>query len=120
MSVMTVFLGYPCHCHVNVCIIGGSALRVAAVTVMTAILGYPAAVTLRENTPQTQDAGVGFTRPLSACKTTPAVRKIVPIFPTAFTGCNTLHLASKDVCQTFPLDSLMAGLHPAYPALRFG
>ena len=30
------------------------------------------------------------------------------------------HLASKDVCQTFPLDSLMAGLHPAYPALRFG
>ena len=69
-----------------------------------------------DNTPQTQNAGVGFTRPFRACKTTPAVRKISPIFPTAFTGCNTLHFAlQRAVCQTFPLDSLMAGLTPCYP-----
>ena len=35
----------------DVCKIGSSALRVTAVTIMTAILRYPAAVTLRENTP---------------------------------------------------------------------
>ena len=44
-----------------------------------------------------------------------------PIFPNAFTGCNTLHLAGKVVCQTFPLDSLTAGLRPASSsAFRFG
>ena len=31
-------------------------------TAVTVMLGYPATVTLRENTPQTLIAGVGFTR----------------------------------------------------------
>ena len=57
---------------------------------------------LRENTPQTQNAGVGFTRPFRACKTTPAVRKISPIFPTAFAGCNTLHFALQSRVPDVP------------------
>ena len=57
---------------------------------------------LRENTPQTQNAGVGFTRPFRACKTTPAVRKIHLIFPTAFAGCNTLHFALQSRVPDVP------------------
>ena len=57
---------------------------------------------LRENTPQTQNAGVGFTRPFRACKTTPAVRKISPIFPTAFAGGNTLHFALQSRVTDVP------------------
>ena len=40
--------------------------------------------------------------PFSACKTTPAVRKILPIFPTAFTGCNTLHFALQSRVPDVP------------------
>ena len=56
-------------------------------------------------------AGVGFPRLFRRVK--PPLRSEKP---TAFTGCNTLHLASKAVCQTFPLDSLFAGLAPCFPA----
>ena len=49
----------------------------------------------------------------TARKAPPLRPKKSPIFPAAFPGCNTLHLASKAVCQTFPLDSLFAGLRPA-------
>ena len=43
-----------------------------------------------------------FTRPFRSCKTTPAVRKIIPIFPTAFTGCNTLHFALQSRVPDVP------------------
>ena len=43
------------------------------------------------------------------------------IFPNAFSGCNTLHLASKVVCQMFPLDSLLTRLRLVLSyAFRFG
>lgn len=61
-------------------------------------------------------AGVGFPRLFRRVK--PPLRSEKPprFFRPAFTGCNTLHLASKAVCQTFPLDSLFAGLAPCFPA----
>ncbi|RHU25482.1 MULTISPECIES: hypothetical protein [Clostridiales] len=88
-----------------------------AVTAVTVILGYPAAVIPTGEHPANAKCRRGIHPPFSACKTTPAVRKIHLIFPTAFTGCNTLHFAlQRAVCQTFPLDSLKAGLSPCYPA----
>lgn len=39
-------------------------------------------------------------------------------FRPAFTGCNTLHLACKVVCQTFPLDSLYRAYALRYPPLH--
>lgn len=44
----------------------------------------------------------GIHPPFSACKTTPAVRKIHLIFPTAFTGCNTLHFALQSRVPDVP------------------
>lgn len=57
----------------------------------------------------------GLFSPLLARKATPAAEKLSQFLQPAFAGCNTLHLASKVVCQTFPLDSLYAGLAPCSP-----
>lgn len=53
--------------------------------------------------------GRGFPR-ATARKAPPLRPKKSPIFPAAFPGCNTLHLASKAVCQTFPLLELVEQL----------
>ena len=71
--------------------------------------------TLRENTPQTLRAGVGFSRLFRLVKPPLRLKKPSRFLQPAFAGCNTLHLASKVVCQTFPLDSLYAGLAPCSP-----
>ncbi|HEL2198436.1 TPA: hypothetical protein TZE02_002151 [Streptococcus suis] len=55
-----------------------------AVTVVTVILGYPAAVIPTGEHPVN------------------AVGKIIPIFPTAFTGCNTLHFALQSRVPDVP------------------
>ena len=102
----------------NVCKIVSSALRV---TVVTVILGYPATVTLRENTPQTQNAGVGFTRPSRRVKPPLRSEKSFRFFRLRLQGVTHYTLPCKVVCQTFPLDSLMAGLTPCLSyAPRFG
>ena len=59
-----------------------------AVTAVTVILGYPAAVIPAGEHPVNAKCRRRIYPPFSACKTTPAVRKILPIFPTAFTGCS--------------------------------
>ena len=71
--------------------------------------------TLRENTPQTLRAGVGFSRLFRFVKPPLRLKKPSRFLQPAFAGCNTLHLASKVVCQTFLLDSLYAGLAPCSP-----
>ncbi len=76
--------------------------RVTAVTVVTAILGYPAAVIPAGEHPVNAKCRRRIYPPFSACKTTPAVRKILPIFPTAFTGCNTLHFALQSRVPDVP------------------
>ena len=52
----------------DVCKIGGSALRVTAVTVMTAILGYPAAVIPTGEHPVNAKCRRGLTRPFRLVK----------------------------------------------------
>ena len=76
--------------------------RVTAVTVVTVILGYPAAVIPAGEHPVNAKCRRRIYPPFSACKTTPAVRKILPIFPTAFTGCNTLHFALQSRVPDVP------------------
>ena len=71
--------------------------------------------TLRENTPQMLFAGVGFSRLSRLVKPPLRLKKPPRFLQPAFAGCNTLHLAGKIVCQTFPLDSLYAGLAPCSP-----
>ena len=71
--------------------------------------------------PVNASAGVGFPRPSSARKPTPAVRKIKRFFRLRLQGVTHYTLLRKAVCQPFPLDSLLAGLRPALSsALRFG
>ncbi len=101
----------------DVCKIGGSALRVTAVTVMTAILGYPAAVIPAGEHPVNAKCRRGHYSPFSARKATPAVRKIPRFFRLRLQGVTHYTLPCKVVCQTFPLDSLKAGLAPC-PILR--
>ncbi|HEM3490710.1 TPA: hypothetical protein U1B14_002327 [Streptococcus suis] len=69
---------------------------------MTVILGYPAAVIPAGEHPVNAKCRRRIYPPFSACKTTPAVRKILPIFPTAFTGCNTLHFALQSRVPDIP------------------
>ena len=76
--------------------------RVTAVTAVTVILGYPAAVIPAGEHPVNAKCRRRIYPPFSACKTTPAVRKILPIFPTAFTGCNTLHFALQSRVPDVP------------------
>ena len=64
----------------DVCKIGGSALRVTAVTVVTAILGYTAAVIPTGEHPVNARCRRGLCSPFSARKATPAVRKIFRFF----------------------------------------
>ena len=66
------------------------------------ILGYPAAVIPTGEHPANAKCRRGIHPPFSACKTTPAVRKIHLIFPTAFTGCNTLHFALQSRVPDVP------------------
>lgn len=66
------------------------------------ILGYPAAVIPAGEHPVNAKCRRRIYPPFSACKTTPAVRKILPIFPTAFTGCNTLHFALQSRVPDVP------------------
>ena len=71
--------------------------------------------------PVNANAGVGFPCLSSARKPIPAVRKIPRFFRLRLQGVTHYTLLCKVVCQTFPLDSLMAGLRPALSsALRFG
>lgn len=96
---------------------GQSCLRVTGVTVVTAGLGYPRPCHPSGEHPI--NAGVqAWAFPASfGASSHPCGQKNRPrFFRPAFTGCNTLHLASKAVCQTFPLDSLFAGLAPCFPA----
>ena len=76
--------------------------RVTAVTAVTVILGYPAAVIPAGEHPVNAKCRRRIYPPFSACKTTPAVRKILPIFPTAFTGGNTLHFALQSRVPDVP------------------
>ena len=71
-------------------------------TAVTVILGYPAAVIPTGEHPANAKCRRGIHPPFSACKTTPAVRKIHLIFPTAFTGCNTLHFALQSRVPDVP------------------
>ncbi len=98
----------------DVCKIGGSALRVTAVT---AILGYTAAVIPTGEHPVNARCRRGLCSPFSARKATPAVRKIPRFFRLRLQGVTHYTLPCKVVCQTFPLDSLKAGLAPC-PILR--
>ncbi|MCM1499579.1 MAG: hypothetical protein NC124_14025 [Clostridium sp.] len=84
---------------------------------MTVILGYPATVALRENTPQTQYAGVGFTRSSRRVKPPLRSEKSKDFSDLRLQGVTHYTLPCKAVCQTFPLDSLKAGLSPCYPTL---
>ena len=86
------------------------------------VFGIPPPLSpLRENTPQTQHAGVGIYSLFSARKATPAVRKILRFFRLRLQGVTHYTLLRKVVCQTFPLDSLNAGLTPCLScAFRFG
>ena len=59
----------------DVCKIGSYALRVTAVTVMTAILGYTSAVIPTGEHPVNAKCRRGLCSPLSARKATPAVKK---------------------------------------------
>ena len=82
------------------------------------VFGIPPPLSpLRENTPQTQHAGVGIYSLFSARKATPAVRKILRFFRLRLQGVTHYTLLRKVVCQTFPLDSLKAG-HTPCPILR--
>ena len=54
----------------------------------------------------------GIYSPPSARKATPAVRKILRFFRLRLQGVTHYTLPCKVVCQTFPLDSLKAGLAP--------
>ena len=96
----------------DVCKIGSYALRVTAVTVVTAILGYPAAVIPTGEHPVNVKCRRGHYSPFSARKATPAVRKILRFFRLRLQGVTHYTLPCKVVCQTFPLDSLKAGLTP--------
>ena len=63
----------------------------------------------------------GHYSPFSARKATPAVRKIPRFFRLRLQGVTHYTLPCKVVCQTFPLDSLNAGLTPCLScAFRFG
>ena len=94
----------------DVCKIGSYALRVTTVTV---ILGYPAAVIPTGEHPVNATCRRGHYSPFSARKATPAVRKIPRFFRLRLQGVTHYTLPCKVVCQTFPLDSLKAGLCPA-------
>ena len=72
----------------DVCKIGGSALRVTAVTVMTAILGYPAAAIPAGEHPVNAKCRRGHYSPFSARKATPAVRKIPRFFRLRLQKCS--------------------------------
>ena len=86
----------------NVCKIVSSALRVTVGDGGDGYFGIPRNCHPTGEHPANANAGVGFTRPFRACKTTPAVRKIHLIFPTAFTGCNTLHFALQSRVPDVP------------------
>ena len=71
--------------------------------------------------PVNANTGEEFPCLSSARKPIPAVRKIPRFFRLRLQGVTHYTLLCKVVCQTFPLDSLMAGLRPALSsALRFG
>lgn len=93
---------------------GGLALRVAGVAAMAMLFRYAPCHPAGEH-PANAPCRRGLFSPLSARKATPAAEKPSRFLQPAFAGCNTLHLASKVVCQTFPLDSLSAGLTPCSP-----
>ena len=80
---------------------GGLALRVAGVAEMAMLLHLRPA-TLRENTPQTLRAGVGFSRLFRLVKPPLRLKKPPRFLQPAFAGCNTLHLASKESVPDFP------------------
>ncbi|MEY8237075.1 hypothetical protein AALA36_15340 [Lachnospiraceae bacterium 66-29] len=96
----------------DVCKIDSYALRVTAVTVVTVILGYPAAVIPTGEHPVNAKCRRGHYSPFLARKATPAVRKIPRFFRLRLQGVTHYTLLRKVVCQTFPLDSLTAGHTP--------
>ena len=83
---------------------------------MTAILGYPAAVTLRENTPQTQDAGVGFTRPFRRVKPPLRSEKSFRFFRLRLQGVTHYTLPCKEPCAR---RSLWTPLWQGYALLSY-
>ena len=123
MTAMTVRLGCPCSCYcpLKCAKIGGSALRVTAMTAVTVISGYPCCHPSGEH-PANAECRRGISSPSLGSFIHPCVRKISPIFPTAFTGCNTLHLAGKervpDVPSGLPYDGRASPCVSS--ALRFG
>ena len=119
VTVVTVRLGYPLRLSLT---LQKSEIRRSCPAGDSGDGGdgyvrMPRPVTLRENTPQTLPAGVVFSRLLRLVKPPLRLKKPSRFLQPAFAGCNTLHLASKVVCQTFPLDSLFAGLAPCPPPL---
>lgn len=91
------------------------ALRVAGVAEMTMLFRYAPCHPAGEH-PANAPCRRGLFSLPSARKATPAAEKPPRFLQHAFAGCNTLHLAGKVVCQTFPLDSLSAGLAPCSPS----
>ena len=97
---------------------GGSALRVTVMTAVTAMLGYPRHCHPTGEHPANAKCRRGLYSPLSARKATPASEKSFRFFRQRMQGVTHYTLQARSVCQTFPLNSLMAaGLRPAYPSL---
>ena len=87
-------------------------------TMMTVFLGYPAAVIPTGEHPVNAKCRRRHYSPFSARNATPAVRKNLLIFPTAFTGCNTLHFALQSRVPDVP-SGLPYGRAFALLILRF-
>ena len=119
MTAMKVRSGRPCSCRCPLknAEIGGSALRVTAMTAVTGMLGYPCCHPSGEH-PINAKCRREHYSPFSARKTTPASEKSPRFFRLRLQGVTHYTLQARSVCQTFLLDSLMvAGLRPAYPLL---
>lgn len=78
------------------------ALRVTAVTGVTVTLGYPLPLSPCGRTPHKRKVQAWDFLALLRLVNPPLRSEKSPIFPTAFTGCNTLHLAGKERVPDFP------------------
>ena len=94
---------------------GGLALRVAGVAAMTMLFQSAPCHPAGEH-PANAPCRRGLFSPLSARKATPAAEKNRPgFFSPLLQGVTHYTLQARSVCQTFPLDSLSAGLAPCSP-----
>lgn len=91
------------------------ALRVAGVAAMAMFFRYVSCHPAGEH-PANAPCRRGLFSPLSARKATPAAEKKRPgFYSPLLQGVTHYTLQARRVCQTFPLDSLSAGLAPCSP-----